>query len=224
MARRPVYCVSNVAPYFVREGVEFTYNGGFALSQKQKNIAAIHAAFEGIHPEAKILEISTKSLQPLGVALSAFRLLKEVPSLGERIPVENVFQGGKRFAEDGPFLDLYGVSPREAKGDPRLRESGRLTAFCFEGECYPTEPKTAFYDWIYANALLENQSLAEALVEYDAFSDVEFNPQRSINCQAKAAAIFVSLHRLGKLDLIRSHEAFAAIYQSPNPPCLSTDR
>ena len=129
MARRPVYRVSDAAPYFVCETVEFTYNGGFAVSQKRKNIAAIHASFSRAYPAARILEISTKSLQPLGVELSAFRLLKEVPSLGYKIPVENVFQGGKVFMEGGPFLELYGTSPREAKGDPRLRESGRLTAY-----------------------------------------------------------------------------------------------
>ena len=28
---------------------------------------------------------------------------------------------------------------------------------------------------------------------YDSFSDIEFNPQKSINCQAKAAAAFVGL-------------------------------
>lgn len=213
MARRPVYRVSDGAPYFVCETVEFTYSGGFAVSQKQKNIAAIHASFGRAHPDARILEISTKSLQPLGVELSAFRLLKEVPSLGCRIPVENVFQGGKVFAEGGPFLDLYEVSPREAKGDPRLRECGQLTSFYFEGEHYHTEPKTAFYDWIYANAVLENGLLAETLAQYDAFSDVEFNPQKSINCQAKAAALFVSLYRLGKLDAIQSYSTFAELYQ-----------
>lgn len=213
MARRPVYRVSGTAPYFVCETVEFTYNGGFAVSQKQKNIVAIHQAFGRMHPKESVLEISTKSLQSLGVELSAFRLLKDVESLDSKIPVENVFQGGKVFAEGGPFSDLYGMSPREAKRDPRLRESGRLTAFYFEGERYPTEPKTAFYDWIYANAVLENPDLAEALAQYDAFSDVEFNPQKSLNCQAKAAAIFVSLYRLGKLDVIRSFSTFAAIYK-----------
>ena len=212
MAQRPVYRVSDAAPYFVCETVEFTYNGGFAVSQKQKNIAAIHASFGRVHPMARILEISTKSLQQPGVELSAFRILKEVPSLGCRTPVENVFQGGKVFAEGGPFLDLYGVSPREAKRDPRLRESGRLKAFYFEGEYYPTEPKTTFYDWIYVNALLENPLLAEMLVQYDAFTDVEFNPQKSINCQAKAAALFVSLYRLGKLGAIQSYSTFAKLY------------
>ncbi|MBE6661237.1 MAG: hypothetical protein E7605_07550 [Ruminococcaceae bacterium] len=46
MARRPVYRVSDAAPYFVCETVEFSYNGGFAVSQKQKNIVAIHASFK----------------------------------------------------------------------------------------------------------------------------------------------------------------------------------
>ena len=35
---------------------------------------------------------------------------------------------------------------------------------------------------------------------YDAFTDIEFNPQKSINCQAEAVAIYVSLHRQGLLN------------------------
>jgi hypothetical protein len=30
-------------------------------------------------------------------------------------------------------------------------------------------------------------------MEYNAFTDIEFNPDKSINCQAEAAAIYVSL-------------------------------
>ena len=36
-------------------------------------------------------------------------------------------------------------------------------------------------------------------MEYDCFTDIEFNPQRSINCQAKAAAIFTGLAKAGVL-------------------------
>ncbi|MDW9231752.1 hypothetical protein C7S15_5898 [Burkholderia cepacia] len=34
---------------------------------------------------------------------------------------------------------------------------------------------------------------------YRAFSDIAFNPERSINCQAYAAALYVSLHERGLL-------------------------
>jgi len=38
------------------------------------------------------------------------------------------------------------------------------------------------------------------LTKYDAFSDIEFNPKKSINCQARTCAILVSLINLDLLD------------------------
>lgn len=32
-------------------------------------------------------------------------------------------------------------------------------------------------------------------MEYDTFTDIEFNPAKSINCQAMAAAVYVSLRK-----------------------------
>ncbi|MBQ5825461.1 MAG: hypothetical protein IIW48_11730 [Clostridia bacterium] len=212
MAQRPVFVVVQDKPYCVRRDVEFVYNAGFAASQKQKNIVAIHEAYNRRNPEAKVLEISSKSLQPLGVALSAFNLLKYVPSLDGKIPVENVFQGGKVYALGGPFTDLYSATPKEAKRDERHRESGKLISFYYEGDKIPLVPVTAFYDWIYINAILENEDLVEQIIGFDAFTDVEFNPQKSINCQAKAAAVFVSLYRAGKLDGVKKFDDFVKLY------------
>ena len=50
-----------------------------------------------------------------------------------------------------------------------------------------------FYTWLYLNALIQNQSLADELLDFDGFTDIEFNPKKSINCQAASAAIFKSL-------------------------------
>ena len=52
------------------------WNGGFAPSQKQKNIRALHGAFLAAHPDARVLEISSKSMLENGPALSAFALAK----------------------------------------------------------------------------------------------------------------------------------------------------
>ena len=54
------------------------------------------------------------------------------------------------------------------------------------------------------NALLENEKLAAAVLEYDAFTDIEFNPDRSLNCQAKAAACFVGLRRAGLTEKMKT--------------------
>ncbi|BDO04504.1 hypothetical protein KAM622c_40910 [Klebsiella quasipneumoniae subsp. quasipneumoniae] len=67
----------------------------------------------------------------------------------------------------------------------------------------------AFYDWLYISALRKQQELAEQIVEYDAFTDIEFNPERSINCQAYSAALYVSLFKQSLLDqAISSKESF----------------
>ena len=199
MAKRPVFVPQEKASFARGIETEFSWNGGFALSQKQKNIHALHGAFQAAHPDARILEIPSKSMQKNGPALSAFALPKYVPALGKSVPLENVFQAGKVFEHGGPYPDLLTLSPRDAKRDERLRTGGKLTGFVFDGKTYPTEPKTAFYDYLYITALLENPALTETVLSYNAFTDIEFNPQKSLNCQAAAAARFVSLHRLGLL-------------------------
>lgn len=211
MAQRPVFFTRQTAPYVNVTMPDFQWNGGFAASQKQKNIDALHRAFQGIFPDKKVLEISSKSRTPLGVALSAFNLKKFVPELGRSVSVECVFQGGKVFSAGGPYTDLYAVTSRQAKGDPRLKNSGMVKGFYFDDKTMPTTPRTAFYNWLYINALLENPKLAEALLEYDAFTDIEFNPDRSVNCQAEAAAVYVSLARQGKLDQCRDFDAFVQL-------------
>lgn len=222
MATRPVFSARENAPFFSISNVEFAWNGGFAKVQKQKNIRAIHEAFGRRNPSAKVLEISSKSLQEGGEQLSAFFLQKYVPSLGKSVPVECIFQAGKVFEHGGPYLDLLEKTPREAKRDERLKTSGKLVRFEFEGKSYPLIPKTIFYDYIYINALFENPELAEIAMEYGAFTDIEFNPQKSINCQAKAAAVFVSLSRMGLIDQVKNFEDFVKLYDlrpaaSPKP-------
>ena len=212
MATRPVFMPSSKPPYLTAWNAEFVYNGGFAVSQKQKNITAIHDVFHACYPDKKVLEISSKSMQEGGTELSAFHLRKYVPSLGKSIPVENVFQAGKVFRNGGPYTDLLHVSPKEAKRDERLRTSGQLVAFRFEGKDFPLQPQTAFYDFLYMNALLENENLAKVVLEYDAFTDVEFNPEKSINCQAKSAAMFVSLQRSGLVSSVNEFEKFMRLY------------
>jgi type I restriction enzyme M protein len=110
------------------------------------------------------------------------------------------------------------VPPHAAKRDPRLRESGPLQSFQWQNQVFPLEPKTVFYDWIYLTALTENPNLAERLLDYDSFTDIEFNPEKSINCQAKSCALFVSLHREGYLtQVLNSPEDFIAMFKDPSP-------
>ena len=176
---------------------EFTWYGGFALSQKQKCIASFHDSIR-LQGKKNPLEVSTKSTVELGRKLSAFNLKLN------GIYLENVFQSSKVFSEGGPYRDLLYVSPKEAKRDERLRNSGRLTGFRYDDINWPLAPRTVFYDWLYYNAVRECISDEELkqLSAYDAFTDIEFNPEKSLNTQAEAAALVLLIYlREGKLPV-----------------------
>ena len=200
MAKRPVFTPNfSGFPYVKSIDVEFRWHSGFAKSQLQKSIQSLHQAAErqGISP---ILEISGKSALRLGVSLSAFNLKIQAPN-GKMMSVECAYQGSKVFKKGGPYHELYTVSSREAKTDQRLRTSGELIGFNFCGEDIPIEPKAAFYDCLYITSLWQNgRNLAPELIKFQGFSDIVFNPQRSFNCQARAAAKFVSLSQNQSLN------------------------
>ncbi len=110
---------------------------------------------------------------------------------------------------------MFEMHPREAKKDKRLLTSGRLTGFKFFGKEWELEPRTAFYDWLYISALKKRTELSEQVIEYSAFTDIEFNPERSINCQAYSAALYVSLFKLGILnEAVASKESFLETIKS----------
>ena len=212
MANRPVYIALEKFPYVQRVDVEFKFYPGFSATQKVKCIRSLHEEFLKLYPNKSVLEISSKSEIPLGVNLSAFNLQIKIPNSEKSFSVESAFQSSKVFEHGGPFKDLLNKTSREAKKDSRLKNSGALKAFQFFDKTFPLEPKTYFYDWLYINALIRQTELAEEILNYNAFTDIEFNPQKSINCQAKAAAIFVGLSRAGLIDsAVENKENFLKI-------------
>lgn len=218
MAVRPVFLPSTEAPpYFKEVMVEFRWHSGQSLAQKRRNIEALHkgAALRGISP---ILEISTKSPTETGRDLSAFhlKLKSHVPS---PTPVENIYQASKFFRHGGPFPEILATDPKKAKRDIRLATSGPLIGFRLNLESWPTEPKTAFYDWLYLIALSDNPALAAQLTDFAAFTDIEFNPKKSFSCQARSAALFVALFRTRILDdALANRDSFIHTVWAENLP------
>ena len=198
MAVRPVFVPSDTV-YVRIVDTEFRFFNGFSAAQRQRSSESLHEAYKRSHNGSNILEVSSFSTIPLGEKLSAFNLPISLAD-GTKVPVEVAFQGGKVFANGGPYKDLLKATPRDAKRDPRLSTSGRIVGFEFEGRRFPTRPETLFYTWLYLHALNENPELANELLQYDAFTDIVFNPNRSINCQAYACAVFVSLHKKSELE------------------------
>jgi hypothetical protein len=224
MATRPVFVPDYAQPPFVKEVmVDFTWYSGFAKSQAQKSISSLHleAKRQGIEP---ILEISSKSTQRLGMDLSAFNLMIKVEG-HQGMSVECAFQGSKVFEGGGPFSDLYTVSSREAKKDDRIRNSGDLIRFNFLGEDFPTKPLTAFYDWLYLKALSQNGTLASQLLRYNGFTDIAFNPEKSINCQARSAALFVALSQIGEIDeIVKDKRYYLELITQKSKPTVTRQK
>lgn len=194
MAERPIFIPSTSHGPLVQDVIiEFNWHPGFSISQKQKNIKALHseAKKKGIK---SILEISTKSSSDIGEKLSALNLNLKFKN-GKQLTVEQAFQGSKVFEFGGPYTELYEMSGRKIKKNLRLKKAGKITGFNLMGMKWDLKPETAFYDWLYIHALDQNPQLNNELIKYDGFSDIEFNPKKSINCQARSAALYVAFHK-----------------------------
>ena len=215
MAQRPVFVPSESHPWVRRVMIEFTWHAGLSRSQKQNSIASLHSAARSkLHIE-KILEISSKSLDASGIAASAFNLNLQLPD-GNFTSLESAYQGSKKFSSGGPYTDIYCRQSLEAKRDDRVRRpSDRLLAFEFYGEDWPLEPQSLFYDWLYLSAMTQpqNDALLAELVNFQAFTDIEFNPTKSVSCQANSAALILGLIRSGnELTTVGNPKHFRALF------------
>lgn len=213
MATRPCFRPLNQEVGYRTVDVDFTWAPGMSKKQKQKCITSLHGAILERDPSAKVLEISSKSLQPLGVQLSAFNLMLELN--GVRGSVESFFQASKVFEGNiGPFPELYAEDSRKVR--EFVKNAGGylgLAAFELFGDRWPLRPKVSFYFHLYLTALSQNPELAAEVRTFDAFTDIAFNPEKASNCQAAAAAYYVSLCKAGKFEeAMSSREAFLKIF------------
>lgn len=195
--------------------VEFEWHAGFSVAQKQRSIRALHEAARHSHQDRRILEVSTKAEEPLGRQLSAFELQKTLPDDGLRVCLEAAFQASKVFRDGDHSTQLWELynnrDARDVKRIMRPWQSIPLSHFRFGTEDWPLEPKSAFYDWLYVRALCEHERSTEIqreITRYDGFTDIEFNPRKSFNCQARSCALFVALARRSALEETQTRDAF----------------
>ena len=151
-------------------------------------------------PEAirdlNVLEISTRSEVPFGKSLSPFNLDITLKS-GKTAKVECLYQGSKVIESGKQYPELYWGSPRDAALDKRIKGVPPV-AFKFFKRDMPVKPKHSFFNWLYICSLLQKEGdIFEKLERYDGFSDIFYSPRKDPNCQARAAAIYVSLVREG---------------------------
>ena len=198
MAQRPVFIPDfSGQKLFQQQVIEFKWANGFAEIQKKKSIASLHDAAKkkGLK---NILEISSKSDEEIGRRLSAFNLKYQINE--KAFSLESVYQGSKVFENDGPFTQIFSHKPREAKKFVKNLNSGNLKEYNLQGFAYPLSPPNAFYDWLYIRSLADHAEWIQQNVQFEAFTDIEFNPEKQINCQARAFAVFLSLLKKGELS------------------------
>ena len=211
MSERPVFEPKAEGEVLVEDHkIEFTWHPGFSKEQKQKSIKSLHLEAKKKKDLDNILEVSTKSEINLGVKASAFNLRMNTKT-GMSSTVESFYQGSKIFEKGGPFTDIYGKTSLESKKDKRLQTSNELVGFEFFGTSWGLNDH--FYDWLYMNALLQNQELTKDLMSYSAYTDIEFNPKKSYNCQAYSLALYKSAYQRGyNLEKIKDPEKFKKLF------------
>ncbi len=224
MAVRSVMIPKLEYPFFEDVSVNMPWFGGFAQQQKRRCYLSQHLNFladprySGYTP----LEISSASHVPLGAALSAMNLKKYCSELGRDVIMESAFQASRIYIRAdgtriGPFPELLTLPGKECKKQVKeLSEGLHSYHYRFDGLDFPAPAFhiSLFYDWLYLNALCEesNRETRVALISggYNAFTDIA---TKSLNSQARSAAIFVSLEHLGLLDRVRDFESYMELFR-----------
>ncbi len=178
----------------------FEYFGGFALSQKRKTIESFHNVIKQDNTQ-EILEVSRKNENILGNMLSAFNLMIKINN--ESFPVECLYQSSKVF-NGIKYSECLLIPPLEAKRyvQDKVEQSNlTLTSFELNNQTFPLEPKSLFYDYLYILALYQNNDLAQNIINYECFTDIEFNHKKQFASQARSCALYKYLYLNNKVEV-----------------------
>lgn len=217
-------------PAFIERVVEFEWAMGQNFSKRQVSYLNMHDAL--IRDNFVPLEISTKSKDyEFGKEMSAFNLslngyaveniFQSYKVFNDGGPYLNLLQvspvqaknscciqtrGSKKGCSNNKVeyenLDFYHLSTICEYCQKRPHR--HLVGFSNKKETWSSEPKSMFFDSIYITALIDNPNLSEALLNFNAFTDIEFNQKEiyskekgPFNCQARSCAIYVSMRNSG---------------------------
>ncbi len=220
MAEKSVFISKTEYPFFEEAHVNIDWFGGFAMSQKRKCQIGLHQNFLKAYPDEKVLEISSTSLMSLGSRLSAMKLSKRTQK--GLTTVESAFQSSRIYSDGvrtvGPFPEYLFLAGRECKKLVKEASEGMHSyRYEFDGLTFyaPAWHISQFYDYLYLNAILEpeNEEVREQLLNegYTAFTDLA---TKSLNCQARSAAIFVGLVRAGRINEVRDFDSYLKLFRT----------
>ena len=235
---------------FEEKLVEFEWFSGMSWQQHQKSSLSMLAVLQeqGYTPA----EISRRSTdRDFGVQLSAFNLKLNSVNVENIFQAYKMFNDGgpyldllnvdpksakndcriQSYESKKPCLthkiDFKNKDFYESEQVCRYcqnRLNRKLIGFSSKNTNWGLEPKSMFYDALYISALLQNQHLTSQLVQYDAFTDIEFNQKipysdekGPFNCQARSCAMYVTLKKSGHTDdailkIISSPEKISELY------------
>lgn len=206
-----IYFITSVDSVYEKEAT-FDFYSGFSLSQKQKTIKSFHKEIADIEEKnVRILEVSRKSEDTIGKALSAFNLKYN------NLSVESIYQSSKVFSDNTQLKGLLFSEPLEAKrtaNDYQVDNNLHIIQFNFFGELIPIYPESLFYDYLYIKAIIQNDLLAKEILNYDCFTDIEFNQKKQVSSQARSCAIFVFLSKKNLLsEYLENINTFRKVYE-----------
>lgn len=209
MAVRRVFYLKNKV---IHEDLSIVWHPGFSTVQKVKNINELHKMIsEKFQVDRnRILEVSTKSESDFGRSLSSFNLSLNVD--GIKYTVESAYQSSKVFNSvqgEIKYSNYLEESPLIARKALKDENHENLVRFEFLGKSYDLKPKFMFYDWLYISALSQLGKVEEQLKDFQYFTDIEFNPKSSLNCQARSVVLYLWLIRNNRLsEYLQKPEVF----------------
>lgn len=264
MAQRPYFKADKKE--VLEDEISFEFHNGFASIQKEKSRNSMHLKLKEKYPNAKILEVSTKSDKEIGKKLSAFNLkldnrpfecifqeakcfkmkglIKNTEDIIDRLEfsedkyvwekaevneakeLENFIEN--KYGKDDYYIKILpkdnGSNPRELRAVLRAfmqaNKNITLSHFYYKGEEFELHTnskfKSFFYDFLYFRALRENLNEDEIkeFLTFELFTDIEFNPKKSINCQARSCALYRFAFLNGKVDFYhKNRENFKSLYK-----------
>ena len=199
----------------VKGTIDFKWEPGISIAQKRKSCENLHAAID-FYCGLRAMDISSASTTELGVKLSAFNL-----KLNGRT-VECLYQGSKVYENTGAMHHLYDMSSLEAKQSMKYKNAGRLIGFDYFGESFPLVPRTAFYDYIYIKALIENYGYSLDVGNCNCFTDVQAVTDIDA-CQARSVCEYVLMREQAMLGVVDNFNEFLNWHKEYVEECVTVD-
>jgi hypothetical protein len=236
---------------FEEETIDFEWFLGMSPKQTQKSSLSMLAKLK--EKGKKPMEVSRSSEDAeFGVQLSAFNLTLKGHKVENIFQAYKVMTDGgpyfdllrvePKFAKNDCRIQIHNTKTRKPCQTNKVkytkdfyeeeaickycktRKERQLKSFGSKVE-WPLEPKSMFYDAVYIMGLIENKELSDKLIDYDAFTDIQFNQKDEyatkkgpFNCQARSCAIFstLKLHKYTDaqiLEIVSTPEKMKHLYE-----------